>query len=65
MDTGEPVMFLNSTHLFNALRQEVRLGAPVKFHGAYTLPKDPLISDGQQVHMVTQDIWKATGFCFM
>ena len=64
LDSGEPVMFTSSACLFNSLRQEVRSGKPVKFHGAYNLPENSLISDSQQVCMVTQDIWKTTGYCF-
>lgn len=61
---GPKVMYTDGHSLLDALRGAFKDGKHVKFHGAYTLPVDPLVSDKDRIRMTTHNIWKVTGYRF-
>jgi hypothetical protein len=57
-------MFENNEVAMKHLRRVFSNTECVFFHGHYTIPVDPLITDKQRVQMTAHDIWKATGYRF-
>ncbi|KAF9266416.1 hypothetical protein L218DRAFT_996593 [Marasmius fiardii PR-910] len=59
-----PTIYSNSSELLNALRNAFALSQDVVFAGSYLDSNNPPISDKQRVQVVTNDVWRATGYRF-
>ncbi|KAK1222702.1 hypothetical protein PQX77_014446 [Marasmius sp. AFHP31] len=53
----------NSEAMFQALRVQAQ-GEEINFHGEYTLPVDPLVTDKERVQMTMRGAWRITGYRF-
>ncbi|KAL0564139.1 hypothetical protein V5O48_017915 [Marasmius crinis-equi] len=49
--------------MFLALRAQAE-GGDIDFHGEYTLPVDPLVTDKERVQLVMREAWRVTGYRF-
>jgi hypothetical protein len=58
-------MYKDSQSLFGAIRTCFKGGKDVEFYGCYSMPEDPLVSDGERVEMTVNEVWKVTGYRFM
>ncbi|KAJ3741085.1 hypothetical protein DFH05DRAFT_1424144 [Lentinula detonsa] len=49
--------------MFQALKKALHKNH-ISFHGEYTMPTDPFLSDRERVKLVANEIWKVTGYRF-
>ncbi|THU83388.1 hypothetical protein K435DRAFT_971589 [Dendrothele bispora CBS 962.96] len=59
-----PNHYESSMELMTALAACFKPGGQSVFSGTYTTPNDPPISDKQRIQLVSNDIWRATGYRF-
>ncbi|KAK1221943.1 hypothetical protein PQX77_015233 [Marasmius sp. AFHP31] len=59
-----PTIYNSSVELLNALSNALRASQDVVFAGSYLDSNNPPMSDKQRVQVVTNDVWRATGYRF-
>ncbi|KAG7089972.1 hypothetical protein E1B28_011597 [Marasmius oreades] len=59
-----PTIYSSSTELLNAMRNAFAVSQDVVFAGSYLDSNNPPMSDKQRVQVVTNDVWRATGYRF-
>ncbi|KAG6866071.1 hypothetical protein C0993_007653 [Termitomyces sp. T159_Od127] len=57
--------FESAEELFAAIRTEFCVNTEVKFFGAYKIDFDALVSFRDRVRMISQEIWKVSGYRFI
>jgi len=57
-------MFQDSEAMMKSLKNVFKTTEDVFFHGSYTIPVDPLVTDKEHVQITAHDLWKATGYRF-
>ncbi|KAK7461840.1 hypothetical protein VKT23_008269 [Stygiomarasmius scandens] len=59
-----PNHYNNSTEMMVSLAACFKAGGQSVFSGTYTVPNDPPMSDKHRIQLVSNDIWRATGYRF-
>ena len=59
-----PVIFQDSEAMMKSLKTVFKTTEHIFFHGNYTIPADPLVTEKERVQMTAHDLWEATGYCF-
>ncbi|KAF5341368.1 hypothetical protein D9758_012285 [Tetrapyrgos nigripes] len=59
-----PAQYGSSTEMMAALAACFKPGGESSFSGTYTIANDPPISDKYRIQLVSNDIWRATGYRF-
>ncbi|KAJ3710052.1 hypothetical protein DFJ43DRAFT_1162301 [Lentinula guzmanii] len=57
------IRYSNGEDMFQALKKASHKNL-ISFHGEYTMPTDPFLSDRERVKLVANEIWKVTGYRF-
>ncbi|KAI6004988.1 hypothetical protein EDC04DRAFT_2908091 [Pisolithus marmoratus] len=50
--------------LFMSLREIAQKSSGIKFHGTYTIPVDPMMSEKDHVQSAALEVWRTTGYRF-
>jgi hypothetical protein len=61
---SKPKHYGSSTETMTALATCFKPGGESSFSGTYTVANDPPISDKYRIQLVSNDIWRATGYRF-
>ncbi|KAG7085883.1 hypothetical protein E1B28_003417 [Marasmius oreades] len=55
--------YANAEEMFTSLRKQSRQ-SEIDFHGEYTLPADPMVTNKERVQFTMREAWRITGFRF-